>query len=128
VAPLDIFERVSKVADIFLNFVQRAEVVNLCFALYSTGWGGFTIKIEILFTNGLRTNTTFYLALKKDGWPRKSLDHNAASNQTVRVYDQLFHPKYRWRTIDTLVKGAGLQKSEVQMLLLPTAQDHLPSL
>lgn len=27
--PLDIFERVSKVADIFLNFVQRAEVVNL---------------------------------------------------------------------------------------------------
>ena len=66
-APLDIFERVSKVADIFLNFVQRAEVVNLCFALYSTGWGGFTIKIEILLTNGF-TNEYYFLSRAQKGW------------------------------------------------------------
>ncbi len=125
-AILDQIESVEYTLDpSFPEPVRTISDRNHCFALHSSGFGGFTIKIEVLFTNGLRINTTFRLVLKGDEWPRKSLDRGAATNPTVQVYDQLFHPKYRWRTLETIITGAGLPKSEVQTILLDLEHDNL---
>src|SRR5438270_10001749 len=40
------------------------------FALFSSGWGGFSIPIRVFFKDGRQESQTYFLNLVDDGWPK----------------------------------------------------------
>src|SRR5262245_45962676 len=68
------------------------------FALFSAGWGGFMLDIEILFESGERAESEYHLRLVKDNWPRpEQALPSGADDDVKRVYSALFDKKFRWR-------------------------------
>src|SRR5437588_5379001 len=46
------------------------------FALYSAGWGNFSIQIHITLVGGSTIKTDYQLSLQTNKWPRKSPTDN----------------------------------------------------
>ena len=87
------------------------------FVLYSGGWGGFNIQIEVVFTNGDKYSTVYYLRLHDDNWPKIYLNTDDFDEETIKVYNAMFHEKYKSRKIDTIVKITELEQSVVENIL-----------
>lgn len=83
------------------------------FALYSSGWGSFALRIRVSFINGEHTTTSFYLELAHDGWPRKAPGLLAAGSAMEKVYNVLADSDYRWRKLSTIIRRTGLEKANV---------------
>ncbi len=83
-----------------------------CFAVYSAGWGTFTVGIEVFFKNGERTLTRHRLELLKDGWPKpKAQPHKLAQNEQL-VYESLTKSAFRWRKLSTITRESTLSGEE----------------
>lgn len=95
------------------------------FALFSSGWGEFSIKTHINYENGASATTTYDLRLENDNWPRKQAPKNFADNKTKLVYQSLSHEKYRWRKIDTIVRNSNLPKDTVLDILGDLKEEDL---
>lgn len=87
------------------------------FALFSSGWGSFDIKIRINFEDGTSLGASYTLRLERDDWPRKQAPENFADNETKLVYQALLHEKYRWRKLETVMKNSNLPKETVLKIL-----------
>lgn len=86
------------------------------FALFSSGWGGFSVKIRVNYEDGSSTSTSYFLKL--DGsWPIKKSLKEFPDSDTQNVYDSLIHEKFRWRKLETLIKNSNLAKDDVLKVL-----------
>src|SRR6185436_18147873 len=86
------------------------------FALFSSGWGGFSMKIRVNFEDGSSTSTSYFLKLDRS-WPLKGRPKEFPNTDTQLVYDSLIHEKFRWRKLETLVKNSNLAKESVLTVL-----------
>lgn len=101
----------------FPNPVRVIKDKTSRFVLFSSGWGGFRIKVRIDYENGSSLKTSFSLQLLRDNWPKKQPPQDFSENETKLVYQALLHEKHRWRKIDTLVKNSNLPKDAVLRIL-----------
>ncbi|MFX0196032.1 MAG: pYEATS domain-containing protein [Candidatus Hodarchaeota archaeon] len=100
----------------FPNPIRIVKDKNTRFALFSTGWGEFTVDIEVLFEDGERIEREYFLQLAEDNWPRFELP-SGADEDVRKVYLALFHKKYRWRKLETAVRGSGMEELAVRGIL-----------
>jgi len=94
------------------------------FALYSAGWGDFSIQIQVTLVNGSTIRTDFRLRLQRNNWPKKSPPDNFTSTNLKNVYEALSQGQFRWRKFDTIVSRSGLSKDEVSQALNELAKDN----
>src|SRR6266436_4192356 len=95
------------------------------FALFSSGWGGFTIKITIRFEDGHVESTDYPLRLEAESWPRWRMSREYRSDAERLVYDALFDEKSRWRKTDTIVRRTALPERVVSEVLGALETDNL---
>lgn len=86
------------------------------FALFSAGWGEFTLDIEIVFESGERTESEYHLRLVEDNWPRPELP-SGTEEDVKRVYSALFDNRYRWRKLETVIRRTGMEERIVRRIL-----------
>jgi len=108
----------------FPDPIRLVEDRASCFALFSAGWGGFTIKVRVVLVDGSVLSTSHFLRLQGENWPRELL-HGNLNEDTAKVYKALFHEKYQWRQFDTLVKNTQLSKETVTEILEQLQKDNL---
>ena len=101
----------------FPDPVRSIEDKSSKFALFSSGWGGFSIKVRINYESGSSSTTSYFLRLERDNWPRKQAPKNFADNETKLVFQALLHERHRWRKIDTVVKNSNLARDTVLGIL-----------
>lgn len=94
------------------------------FALYSAGWGNFSIQIHISLVNGSTIRTDYQLRLQTNKWPRKSPPDNFNNADQKRVYEALSRGQFRWRKFETIVSRTGLSSAEVSQALSELARDN----
>jgi hypothetical protein len=87
------------------------------FALFSGGWGAFTIRIRVNYENGSSSTTSYYLRLERDNWPRKQAPDTFPDNATRLVYQALLQKKFRWRRFDTVARTSNLSGDIVLSVL-----------
>jgi transcription initiation factor IIF auxiliary subunit len=91
----------------FPDPIRRVEDRTTCFAMMSSGWGDFTIRICVHFVDGREQSLSFQLSLKEDAWPRRDLDNEAEiTREQLVVYQDLPDgTKRRWRKARTIAKS-----------------------
>jgi len=87
-----------------------------CFALFSSGWGAFTLGVEATFTDGSTSNMTHFVDLLKS-WPRGAMPAAFGDDDEKSVYQSLIHEKYRWRKMSTIVSKTSLTEERVLEVL-----------
>ncbi len=95
------------------------------FALFSSGWGGFTIKITIRFEDGQVERTDYNLQLEADSWPRRRMGREYRNDAERSVYEALFDEKYRWRKTETIVRRTKLPERVVNEILEKLETENL---
>ncbi len=88
-----------------------------CFAVYSSGWGSFSIGIEVFFKSGERALSRHWLTLSPNNWPTRTPTSEQLAQNERRVYDALTGARSRWRKRSTLARRAGMSTEEVQAVL-----------
>ena len=83
------------------------------FALYNSGWGGFTIKVKIRYLDDSSSMQEYRLVLARDNWPKKSPPNVFSTSRDGLVYNALIQEGSRWRKSETIAKVTGLPSSEV---------------
>jgi len=101
----------------FPNPMRRTGDKSTRFALFSSGWGGFRILIEIEWEDGTTTKTSHMLMLERENWPTKERPSEFDSAKSERVYDALLHPTFRWRKVATVARITGLTEAEATEVL-----------
>lgn len=86
------------------------------FALYSAGWGGFGLDIEVAFVDGGSSEQRYFLELEKDNWPRPALPAGIDA-ELAGLHEALKHRRYRWRKLPTVVRKLGLPEERVREML-----------
>jgi transcription initiation factor IIF auxiliary subunit len=94
------------------------------FALFSAGWGGFTIKARVIFSDDSSLNTSYFLRLQEENWP-KELPQTYSNDETRKVYEALIHEKYQWRQLDTIVKNTQIPREKVVEILDQLRKENL---
>jgi transcription initiation factor IIF auxiliary subunit len=87
-----------------------------CFALFSSGWGGFSLGISVIFNDGSKQETSFFLKLLNN-WPRKNSPARFGDDDEKLVYNALLDEKYRWRKHSTILSRTGLPQARVENVL-----------
>src|SRR5262249_46420170 len=87
------------------------------FALFSSGWGGFTVKTRVSFQDGSEERGTYDLRLQYDSWPREASPPPPGSEDERAIYSMLVEGKYRWRKLGTVSSRTGLSSENVQDVL-----------
>lgn len=88
------------------------------FALVSDGWGGFPIKIRVVFEDGSEEFTSHMLQLQMDDWPTKQPPPRRFDDtEADLIYRVLTEGKYRWRKLGTVAAKTGLLESRVESVL-----------
>ncbi len=95
----------------FPDPVRTTENRENCFALYSAGWGGFAIGVNVTFADGSTDDTSYFLKLLNK-WPRGEAP-SSLGGEEKSVYETLLHEKFRWRKISTILKHTGLPEVRV---------------
>lgn len=80
------------------------------FALYSNGWGTFSIYIEIRFHDGRIGKDSYYLDLQVSNWPSTSIDDFQMDETTNQVYDVILSSNFNWRKLETIMNRSSLPK------------------
>jgi len=88
-----------------------------CFALYSAGWGGFTVGVEIFFKSGALLLARHNLTLERDSWPKRKPKLENLSQLEQKVHSALHHSTFRWRKVSTIVRESGLSLEQVRLAL-----------
>ena len=101
----------------FPDPIRSIESKTSKFTLFSSGWGGFSIKIRVNYEDSTPFTTSYVLHLERDNWPRKQALNTFADNETKLVYQAWLHQKYRWRKVDTVVKSSHLSNDTVLRIL-----------
>ncbi len=109
----------------FPNPVRRVKEREHRFALFSSGWGGFEIGLEIEWKDGAHTSTTHFLTLADPSWPKKASPNSFKSAETEKVYRALFSDEFRWRKASTLSKIVGISESNILKILHQLESDEL---
>jgi hypothetical protein len=102
----------------FPNPIRRTLDRTARFALFSDGWGEFTIRIRIETTEHQTFTQNYDLQLEKDNWPRP-LDKFPHGADAKRCLDLLTDPnsKFRWRKVSTIMKKLGKDASTTGNIL-----------
>ena len=87
------------------------------FALVSDGWGGFLIKIQVVFEDGSEEFTSHMLQLQRNDWPTKQPPASFDSSDADSVYRVLTESKFRWRKLGTVAAKTGLPEPRVTAVL-----------
>src|SRR5215204_2333201 len=109
----------------FPNPVRVIEDKSSRFALYSAGWGGFALQIRITYEDGSESLTSYRLRLEEDNWPKKPAPQAFGDDETKLVYQALFHPKFRWRKVDTIVRQTHLPEDKASHILRTLQKEDL---
>src|SRR2546426_11575560 len=88
----------------FPNPIRRVDERANRFALFSSGWGGFTIGVDIEWEDGSHTKKAHLLELSADKWPTKSAPKQFESAEVEKIYRALYHDKFRWRKAETVAR------------------------
>jgi transcription initiation factor IIF auxiliary subunit len=125
----DIIDKIEFV-EYFLHptFPNRHRIIDdklSKFALYSSGWGAFTIKINVKLKIGDIIETTHFLNLYRDHWPKKSASGIFENKDKEAIYNALISEKHRWRKLDTIIKQTNLSKTKVLEILKELENDEL---
>jgi len=87
------------------------------FAMFSSGWGEFTIDISVTCEDSSVVRTRHDLRLREDDWPKLPSKVQLTDPHAQLVYDALFDPRFRWRRVDTIVRKSGLPERQVSSIL-----------
>ncbi|WP_321371984.1 pYEATS domain-containing protein [uncultured Draconibacterium sp.] len=87
------------------------------FALFSGGWGTFTIKIKILKIDGSVDWCEYLLKLTNDNWPVTEIKNFPLDDKSLKVYQIVENSKFTWRKFDTIIKRAELPDRKVAQIL-----------
>lgn len=109
----------------FPNPLRKIEDRFHRFALYSSGWGEFSVKIRAVLYNGSETIVRYWLQLDKDNWPKKERPQQFMNHNAEIVYDALLHDEYRWRKISTLERLTKLSENEILNTLKSLVEEEL---
>ena len=95
------------------------------FALFSSGWGSFPIRIQVYLEDGSTYFTSYELELKPNNWPTKKAADAFADKRAATVYKELTRERYRWRKLATIVRNTGLPIEEVLQILNELQQENV---
>lgn len=110
----------------FPNPIRTVDDKKSRFALYSSGWGIFRIRIQILFKDNSTKDQTYHLQFfLEDNWPRKAAPESFDSPEASSVYNSLLDEKSRWRKLETISKITNLPETEVLNILNELQKDEL---
>lgn len=87
------------------------------FALFSSGWGGFSIGSDVEWQDGSHTSSRHVLNLSADNWPLGPEPTKFENAEAEAVYRALFHEKFRWRKAETLARITRIAESRVVKIL-----------
>ena len=107
----------------FPDPVRRISDRTHCFALESQAWGEFGIDIHIFRSGGEIERARYYIKLEEDNWPRGQKLEEFPDNQTELLYTNLFHDRFDWRQIPTLVRIVGIPEERVAEKLVKLSKD-----
>jgi transcription initiation factor IIF auxiliary subunit len=109
----------------FPNPIRRVSEQATRFALFSSGWGGFRIGIDVEWKDGSHTKTDYMLALAANGWPKKDAPTDPEVTEASRVYGALFSDKFRWRRAETVTRITGIPEDKVKEILIQLQEEEL---
>jgi transcription initiation factor IIF auxiliary subunit len=101
----------------FPNPIRRITDRATRFALFSSGWGGFRIGIDVEWRDGSHTRFEHFLKLAGDDWPIRPEPPSFANPETEAVYQALFHDKFRWRKAETVARATRIAEARVAKIL-----------
>lgn len=87
------------------------------FAIYSNGWGTFSIKIEIVFRDMGILKTDYYLLLKENDWPTKSIRESSLDVDSSRVYSIISDSNFDWRKKSTIASKSNFSNERLERCL-----------
>ena len=97
----------------FSDPVRRTNDKESLFAVMSSGWGEFDIRIIVRYFDDKETTATFFLELDDDSWP-KLAPETALPEESAKIYEQLpTGDKHRWRKTSTIIRSTGLPQAAV---------------
>ncbi len=83
------------------------------FALYSNGWGNFTINIEVVCVNGEIYKMEYDLDLQENNWPITEINELAGDDSVIKVYNVIQDSDFNWRKLETIVSKSKLDSRVV---------------
>ena len=98
----------------FADPIRRIDDLEHRFALFSSGWGEFTVRVKVAYKNGTMESTNLWLTLKDEAWPLSPPPTSFRNPDEARVYGVLTEGEYRWRKMSTIVSRTGLTASTVK--------------
>lgn len=107
----------------FPDPIRRISDRAHCFALESEAWGGFGIEIRIFLSGGEIERARYYIKLEDDNWARGLKLEKFPDSQTELLYTNLFHDRFDWRKISTLVRIVGIPEEQVAAKLVNLSKD-----
>ncbi len=84
------------------------------FALFSGGWGTFTIKIEVILTDGKVIKSEYYLNLSEEDWPTTEITNFQLDQTTKKIYRIIENSKFDWRKYETILKRSNMSEEFVK--------------
>jgi len=109
----------------FPNPIRRIEDQATQFALFSSGWGGFRIGIDVEWKDGSHTKTDYILKLRPNEWPKSSAPVDFPNTETQQVYQALLSDKFRWRKVETVARLTKIPELKVKEILGQLQRDGL---
>ncbi len=100
----------------FNNPLRKVSTPENKFALYSGGWGVFTIKIKVFLESGEIIDTSYGLKLADDDWPKKDTIDDLDMDE-LNILNSITDSKYKWRKPDTIMKALNLDKTKFEVHL-----------
>lgn len=97
-----------KVHPTFRNPIRTTDDRNHRFALFTNGWGEFRLSITVTLADGTTEDTSYWLRLFNENWPKEQRPQAFSTDEDERVYNFLAEGQYRWRKVNTLARKTGL--------------------
>lgn len=101
----------------FINPERISKNKKERFAIYSNGWGTFSIKIEVVFKNKEIYKTDYYLVLKENAWPTKNIRNSSLDIDSSRIYSIISDSNFDWRKKSTIALKSHFSKELLEKCL-----------
>jgi transcription initiation factor IIF auxiliary subunit len=102
----------------FPNPIRLVKDSSSRFALFSSGWGGFEIGVNVEWRDGTHQRFPYDLALAADNWPLGPPEPTRFDNAEVEaIYRALFHERFRWRKAETVARITRIPETRVSEIL-----------
>ncbi len=97
---------------------------NLRFALLSSGWGEFNLRIKVELETGENLPLAYGLRLLADDWPKKAPPRTWPNEETQGVYECLIQEHHRWRKPETISRMTGIAIERIHAVLQSLATEN----